>query len=146
MGHSALHEAYTQTDFVVTTPVGDVTLRVGSPPVGNAAAIATVAGRRVTVVTGWNPRSVPQDTATNRDANDRLRAVIDSSGWAWWVAVGRGRPQPGTDGQSVSIWSEDSFAILDVDATTMCLLGRAFDQNAIFQWDGDHGSIVWCHH
>ena len=60
MHRQPLHQAYLGSDYVVTTPVGTVTVRADGPPIGAPAALALVAGRRVTVVTAWNPRSMMQ--------------------------------------------------------------------------------------
>ena len=49
-----------------------VTLRADGPPVGDPAAVAIVDGRRVAVVTAWNPRSNWQSVAANRAVNARL--------------------------------------------------------------------------
>lgn len=139
MDRSVLDAAYAATDFVVTTPHGDATLRADGPPVGAEAALAHVAGRRVTVITAWNPRSVPQPADANAAANVRLRADLQAGGWRFWDATGRGRP-----GEAGNPWSADSFAVLDADVEAMRDLGRAHHQNSIFAWDGQRGAIIWC--
>lgn len=138
MGRQALHEAYLSSDYVVTTPAGNVTLRADGPPVGDVRAIEAVSGRRITVVTAWNPRSVEQSVEANRDANDLLRADLNACRWIVWDAVGKGRP---TQAQA---WSEDSFAVVDADPDEVRHLAHTYGQNAVLVWDGVRGSIVWC--
>ena len=142
MHHQNLYDAYLTSDYVVTTPVGTVTLRADGPPVGDPAAVAVVSGRRVTVVTAWNPRSNMQSPAANRAANARLGRDMWARRWQWWDAVGRERQAPGVDTRMD--WSEDSYAVVDTDPEAVRQLAHSYGQNAVLVWDGAHGSIVWC--
>ena len=142
MHRQPLHQAYLGSDYVVTTPVGTVTLRADGPPVGDPAAVAIVAGRRVAVVTAWNPRSQPQPEQANRDANARLSRDLRARGWQWWEAIGRARTDS-TDAKS-DAWAEDSYAVLDADPEAVRQLAHIYGQNAVLLWDGQRGSIVWC--
>ncbi len=142
MQRQQLHEAYLGSDYVVTTPVGTVTLRADGPPIGDPAALALVAGRRVAVVTAWNPRSQPQPEQANRDANVRLSRDLRARGWQWWEAVGRTRTDS-ADAKS-DAWAEHSYAVLDADPEAVRQLAHIYGQNAVLLWDGQRGSIVWC--
>jgi hypothetical protein len=142
MHRQPLHQAYLGSDYVVTTPVGTVTLRADGPPIGDPAALALVAGRRVAVVTACNPRSKQQPEPANRAANARLGRDMQVRGWSWWPAVGRERI---ADGADVCVpWSEASFAVLDADPDAVRQLAHTYGQNAVLMWDGERGSIVWC--
>ena len=142
MQRQQLHEAYLGSDYVVTTPVGTVTLRADGPPIGDPAALALVAGRRVAVVTAWNPRSQPQPEQANRAANAHLGRDLQARGWTFWDAVGQERLAPG--GDATATWAEDSYAVLDADTEAVRQLAHIYGQNAVLLWDGQRGSIVWC--
>ena len=142
MDRQALHAAYLVTDYVVTTPAGTVTLRADGPPVGDPGAIALVTGRRVTVVTAWNPRSVAQSVAANTAANARLHSDLRARGWQWWEAVGRERL--GVRPAGSAAWSEVSCAVVDADPDAVRRLAHTYGQNAVLIWDGERGSIAWC--
>lgn len=142
MHRQPLHQAYLGSDYVVTTPVGTVTVRADGPPIGDPAALALVAGRRVTVVTAWNPRSIMQSVAANRAANARLGRDLRARRWQWWEAVGRERTNS-ADAKS-DAWAEDSYAVVDTDPEVVRQLAHVYGQNAVLVWDGERGSIVWC--
>ena len=142
MNGQNLHDAYLTSDYVVTTPVGTVNLRADGPPIGDPEAVALVSGRRVTVVTAWNPRSKPRLEPANRAANARLGRDMWARRWQWWDAVGRERQAPGVDAKVD--WSEDSYAVVDTDPEAVRQLARIYGQNAVLVWDGERGSIVWC--
>jgi hypothetical protein len=142
MQRQQLHEAYLGSDYVVTTPVGTVTLRADGPPIGAPAALALVAGRRVAVVTAWSPRSTMQSVAANCAVNARLSRDMRARRWTFWDAVGHERLTPG--GDATAKWAEDSYAVLDTDPDVVRQLAHIYGQNAVFVWDGNSGSIVWC--
>jgi hypothetical protein len=139
-----LHDAYLATDYEVTTPEGIVTLRADGPPVGDPRAMAVIAGRRITVVTAWNPRSVAQSPDVNAAANARLRADLQARGWTFWDAVGRSRPVSGGGDPATVAWFEDSFAVVDVDPDQVRQLAHTYGQIAVCVWDGERGSVAWC--
>ena len=142
MHRQPLHQAYLGSDYVVTTPVGTVTVRADGPPIGAPAALALVAGRRVAVVTAWNPRSIMQSVAANRAVNARLGRDLRARRWTFWDAVGQERLAPG--GDATAKWAEDSYAVLDADPEAVRQLAHIYGQNAVLLWDGQRGSIVWC--
>ena len=129
---AVLSTAYAETLFEIETPDGDVTLRVGT---GKAGLPAWIGGRRVAIVTAYNPGAARPGEEANRRANKHLRSAIEANGWSYWPAVGR---SPSGD------HAEPSFAVLDVTDEQARELGAGFDQACVFYWDGERGRLVWC--
>lgn len=127
-----LAQAYEQTLFDISTPECVVTLRVGEDQPVDAQRLR---GRRLAVVTAYNPGVSRPGEAANRAANERLREAIEAAGRSYWPAVGR---SPSGD------HAEPSFAVLDISADQARELGARFDQACIFYWDGVRGRLVWC--
>jgi len=71
MHRQPLHQAYLGSDYVVTTPVGTVTVRADGPPIGAPAALALVAA--VPAVTYAADAAA---TAKDASVNEALAAVL----------------------------------------------------------------------
>lgn len=123
---------YAETLFDVESPDGTVTLRVGA---AEGELPPSVRGRRLTVVTAYNPGTARPGEEANCRANERLRAAIECAGWSYWPAVGR---SPSGD------HAEPSFAVLDITEEQARELGAQFEQACVFYWDGERGRLVWC--
>jgi hypothetical protein len=129
---SSTRAAYAEALFEVATPDGTATLGVGRQPGG---LLPAVRGRRLTVVTAYNPGVVRPGEEANRRANERLRTSIEAAGWTYWPAVGR---SPSGD------HAEPSYAVLNISEEQSRELGARFNQACVFFWDGDRGMLVWC--
>ncbi len=125
--------------YDVLMPEGRVTLLHKRAPVG---ASGPIRGRRLAIVTAYNPSHARPSEAWNVAANERLRAEIGRRNLAWHEAVGYERSIDAKEGTPRH--GEPSFAVLDVDVAVGVELGHLFDQAAIFYWDGRRGSVVPC--
>ncbi|GAC1379945.1 MAG: hypothetical protein NVSMB48_04950 [Marmoricola sp.] len=78
------------------------------------------------VVTAYNPgHAAPQ--AANEEAQARLHDFLEASHLAWLPAVGRSRDHT---------WAEPSMALTGLSESEAIAIGRRFNQDAIFKWDG----------
>jgi len=114
--------AYESTRFEVTLPDGALAVvKVGQPlPAALQAAIGE--GHSVSIVTAWNPFSVPQSEDVNLSRNATLKSDLAKRGLQSLPAVGRDSNGP---------WFETSFAVLDVDRATLNELLVTHEQNAV---------------
>jgi hypothetical protein len=129
---SSAQATYLEALFDVEAPNGTATLSVGCSGVDLPRSLR---GRRLAVITAYNPGPARPGEAANRRANQRLREAIEAAGWTYWSALGR---SPSGD------HAEPSFAVLDISADRARDLGARFDQACIFYWDGMQGRLVWC--
>jgi Protein of unknown function (DUF3293) len=81
--------------------------------------LALVGAHRWSVLTAWNPRSVPRPRADNRDAQHRLLGELKSCCKAIVAAEGVG-----------SQWREASLFAVGPDMATMDTYARRYQQNA----------------
>lgn len=139
----ALMRIYERALYDVHLPDGKVTLLHRRAPVG---ASDPIRGRRLVIVTAYNPGHARPSEAENAAANARLRAEIERRGLDWYPAAGYARV-PAADEPDAHVeegHSEPSFAVMDVDVEVGVELGLLFDQAAIFYWDRRRGSVVPC--
>lgn len=116
----ALLRAYQQTEFIVSTPDGEITLQVGQPNPELDHLLNDYGATSCAFITAWNPSSVKlaQDENTRRQ-ND-LVAEVRRRGYA--LLAGRG---VGHDGK----WPpEDSILIVGASRTEAAEIGRLFGQ------------------
>lgn len=79
-------------------------------------------------ITAYNPDGMLQDDATNRRAQERLRAHLDAIGYQYLPGVGE--PDPAPDGSAP--WPpEPSFLVLGMSRDAAKRLGREFGQAAV---------------
>lgn len=116
------HAAYAAALFAVEFPDATVTLRVGPPPDDLPLSMAS---RRLSVVTAFNPRDERPTLVANRGANELLRAALRDAGWSFLPAVGR---------SAAGDHAEPSFALLDIDEERARELGSRFEQACVFYW------------
>jgi hypothetical protein len=91
-------------------------------------------GRRFGIVTAFNPRGEEFPVATNRRRLVRLERRLAAAGLAY-------RP---ADGLSINRrHCERGFAVA-ADRRGVVALARAFDQLAVFWFDGSRFLLVWC--
>lgn len=88
----------------------------------------------VVVVTAWDPDSVRQDEAVNRDRSRRLVEELEAAGLASWPATGRD-----DDGHH-----EEGVAVTGLDEAEGLALGRRHGQAAVYVWRPDAWEIVAC--
>ncbi len=114
--------AYTATNYEVQLASGaTVIIRIGEP-LPEALQSELGAGHSVSVVTAWNPFSVPQSEDVNRSRNATLKSDLAKRGLQSLPAVGRDSNGP---------WFETSFAVLDADRATLDALLVTHGQNAV---------------
>ena len=91
-------------------------------------------GRRFGIVTAFNPRGEELPVSTNRRRLVRLARRLAAAGLAYQPA----------DGLSIDRrHCERGFAVA-ADRRGVVSLGRAFDQVAVFWFDGSRFLLVWC--
>lgn len=127
-----LVRAFERALYDVQLPGGTVTLLVRRAPLGNSGPIR---GRRLAVVTAYNPGRERPGESANRAAHERLRREIERRGRVSYEALGY---SPERDHE------EPSFAIPDIGEDEAVELGRQFGQAAILVWDGRRCRVVWC--
>ncbi len=115
--------AYTSTNYEVHGASGlTAVVRIGQP-LPEALQSEIGAGHSVSVVTAWNPFSVPQSDAGNRSRNATLKSDLATRGLKSLNALGRGN-DPSWD-------PEPSLAVLDADRATLDELLVTHEQNAV---------------
>jgi hypothetical protein len=129
---TCMRAAYAEAVFDVEAPDGTATLSVGRPSVDLPPSLH---GRRLAVVTAYNPGAKRPGEEVNSRVNDLLRVVIEAAGWSYLLGVGR---SPSGD------HAEPSFAVIDISDEQAKDLGARFDQACVFYWDGARGRLVWC--
>lgn len=128
----ALARAYADAEYEAHLPGGTVRFRVGAAPAG---ATAQVEGRRLAILTAYNPGHERPGDAANRAANRRLRAHLRDRGHLAFPARGSSPDRA---------HQEPSFAVLDVSEDDARAIGRAFRQAAVLYWDGRSARLLWC--
>ena len=128
----ARRRAYAETNYEVKGPNGCVIFRVDRAPAGD---ISFLHGRPLAVVTAYNPGMHTRTDHENRDANERLRTLIEIGGWEHYDA--RGVSHDGS-------YAEPSFGVMGISSPEARDLAARFDQAAIYYWDGSAGRIEWC--
>lgn len=119
----ALEESYRLARYSVM-PVGLAAfeLRIGERSPACDAWLAALGASTATVVTAWNPLSVPRDDAGNRLAQDRLEARLRALGRTF---------APATNTDPHGHWpAEPSFVALDLEPVELASLLREFAQYA----------------
>jgi hypothetical protein len=87
------------------------------------------------VVTAENPRSAPLPAAQNAARNAELEAVLRTSAWAVWTAIGEA-----ADGS----WAESGYAVAGADRAAIVAMGERFGQRAVFELDDVQQRIIGC--
>jgi transcriptional regulator with XRE-family HTH domain len=86
------------------------------------------------VITAFNPRSRLLRRSENEERNRLLQNDLDRSGLRFVEAVGS---------SPHSSWSEDSFAVIDADRSTILDLARRYEQSAIFELTQGRINVIW---
>jgi hypothetical protein len=100
----------------------------------NQGTFGDAAGRTIHVITADNPgRNVSPEA--NRSAHRKLLERADELRWDYLHAHG-GDPE----------WThvEACIAVVGADLEEVLMVGREFDQDAIFEWKPDQWSLVTC--
>lgn len=87
------------------------------------------------VITAWDPPNVPRTSSENDRANELLRSEIELKG----LKVLNAR---GSDPRSS--YFEDSWAVVGLDEDEAILLGRKFEQAAIFRITRNRQTVLGC--
>lgn len=124
-----LARTYKQAVYIAELPEGRVEFRFHAPPLGPAPA------EPLAVVTAWNPGTQRPSGKANMEANRRLEQALQSAGRRYYPACGRSE-----DGSH----AEPSFAIIGIDSVAAIELAAAFNQVAVFYWDGEKPHLLWC--
>jgi hypothetical protein len=126
-------EDYRSAGFAVDVPqVGR--FWVLPAPAGTAAG-EFLPGRVGVFVTAHNPRGEVIDDAQNVERHGDLLALVEDGEWTWWPAMG-GLPDAGPH--------EDGVLLLDATPADGMLVGRRFEQDAIYVWRPDAFELVAC--
>jgi hypothetical protein len=102
-------------------------LRIGECHPAFDACLAEFSGRSWSVLTAWNPGSVPRTEEENAAAQTTLTATLAEMGRVVWPARGE---SPERD------WVEESLCVLDLDREQARALARRFGQVALV-----HGEV-----
>ena len=118
------------TDYLPT----DMSVKVSSERI---PAMEYAEKSRVTlhVITAWNPPNIPRAANENNRANDLLRSEIESRGHEVINARGSDPKSP---------YFEDSWAVVGMDEEEAILLGRKFEQAAIFCITRNRQTVLGC--
>lgn len=132
MPHNDPHPKFSdfaRTTFRVCTGQGCIDIRVDRPA-GDAGAspldslLKAHGVDEYAFITAYNPDGLLQDDATNRRAQERLRALLDTIGYQYLPGVGE------PDGSAA--WPpEPSFMVLGMSRDAAERLGREFGQAAV---------------
>ncbi len=86
------------------------------------------------VLTAWNPHGEPAAPDENAIREKQLRSYCDEQGFMTWVIQGES-----PDGK----YHESGVGVI-VDLDTALVLGRMFEQEAIFWVENDELSVISC--
>jgi hypothetical protein len=89
-----------------------------------------------TIITAWNPRSVPASPADNHAAQDRLHAAIKAIGLDARPALGRDPADP-------PAWQEESLLIENIEVAVVVRLLREFRQHAAVYSDAQQVGLLY---
>ncbi|WP_292077487.1 MULTISPECIES: DUF3293 domain-containing protein [Brevundimonas] len=121
----ALIDAFRETDFVIFGQP-ELVITVGTHSAAFDALMRWYGVDQAAYVTAYNPYSQARSDGENNQAQDALKATLNTNCLTWLEGEGRGR---------VGDWPpEPSLAVLGIPKAQACDLGCAFEQNA----------IVWC--
>jgi hypothetical protein len=120
---ASLVAVYRATDYVIFDDERQITLRIDEVNPAADDLLRRLGAATATLITGWNPESVPLSAAEN----DRRQAML----WQW-IADHRLFAFSTEARDPSGQWpAEEGYLILDIAAETVAALGRQFDQNAI---------------
>jgi hypothetical protein len=120
---AALVAVYRATDYVIFDDERQITLRIDEVNPAADDLLRRLGAATATLITAWNPESVPLLAAEN----DRRQAML----WQW-IADHRLFAFSTEARDPSGQWpAEEGYLILDIAAETVAALGREFDQNAI---------------
>jgi Family of unknown function (DUF6308)/Protein of unknown function (DUF3293) len=112
----------------------DVSVEVGSERVP-AMEYAEMNRLTLHVITAWNPPNVPRTENENNKANDLLRSEIESRGFEAINARGSDPSSP---------YFKESWAVVGLNEEEAILLGRKFEQAAIFRVTRNRQTVLGC--
>ena len=131
---SELASIYEAAVVRVWTPAGLVTLdRDGAR---GEASWVPAAGEAIFVITAHNPGDERLGTEGNAVNHARLVADIDARHLTAWRATGGAEDLEGHQ--------EESLAVHGLSESDAIELGRAYGQDAIFEWTAAGRRLIWC--
>ncbi|WP_158603371.1 DUF3293 domain-containing protein [Acidithiobacillus sulfuriphilus] len=89
-------------------------------------------GRRLAIITAWNPGSMPTSAWQNRRRQGALRAALRKHQKIFWPAWG-----------GLGIWWEEALALPDISCPEACDWAVRFRQNAFLWLDGRRTWLVF---
>lgn len=123
-GTAELWDQYAATEIIDET---------GQILVGGGALDPWPFGGVVSVITAWNPGSVPRRLEENQRANERLRAKLHELGADASFVVGNSPDET---------WSEDSLLISGPSRDQVAQLAETFAQKAFFEIDAEEVRVI----
>jgi len=128
-----LREAYMASVLDLALP-GPITVTPRPPGVIEGEFPADIG--HLHVITASNPHSRPLHAEENDARNELLRREL------------RDRPEvaailPATGRSATGGWSEDGFAVIDVDRDVVLDLATRHGQSAVYEWMATHLAVVW---
>ncbi|MDA8197262.1 MAG: DUF3293 domain-containing protein [Actinomycetota bacterium] len=95
----------------------------------------------IAVITAWNPKGVQRSMAENIIANQDLLSDLQQSGYSLGSSLLEAR---GSDTSPGASYYEDGYAAFDAVISTLCTLGRKYQQLAIYAIEGDELLVLGC--
>lgn len=120
--------AWAETDYRVRVPRGGyASIRIGAALPAALRRLLHDETQTWGFITAWNPASMAQPRARNRDRQRVLRDALREGGYAIRVGVGMG-----ADG-----WREPSLFVCDIDFDSLDALAKRFGQAAVVRGVGN---------
>ena len=131
-----LEHAYRHTTYAAETPVGRVSIRIGKACPVLDELLDLLGRRHWSVVTAWNPRSLPLSRADNDKRQAELLQIVEQL--PHYPAANE------PDNGDPSFY-EESALIVGIDGDSAAELGRRFEQHAVVVGEVGQGArLVWC--
>jgi hypothetical protein len=121
--------AYTETEYLVILPEGEVVARIGQPSPQLDAVLAEQGAERGIFITAWNPASVPHSREANERAHAKLMSCLQERRIRWLPHIGRS-----PDHQ----WQEHGVFALDLAEPESLSIAERFGQYAIVTVERGH--------
>ena len=114
---------YRATDYLVFDDRQQITLHIDEINPAADDLLRRHGAERATIITGWNPQSVP----ASAEENEQRQAAL----WQW-ISDHRLFALPSEGRDPSGQWpAEEGYLIFDIAPQAVAELGRQFDQNAV---------------
>ena len=123
LNDSDLWVAYKETVFLADTPLGELSIRVGTLEPKLDSLLRESGTEEWAFITAHNPRSQQLDAAENKLRHDQLKDKVAALGYPYFAGRGIG---------SDPAWRpEESLFILGMSRDDALEFGKTFGQNAV---------------